>query len=234
MHSTHSRLMTTLSVLALIAGPFVVPWAGSTARAFIDLDVIGVNYDAGLELDTALEERPVEVEIETGLNAKGEIMTTVNVDRTDIKVDAVGGETSEVSPKSVSTVFELESYAKTAIRSDALIDEMNFTGKTVEVKYKESGHLLALIPVTFTVTVIARADGTVEVKYPWYSIVTVNRKDDIESRAKVAVDNALRARMVGSVRAEGQGQESFSAAEAAEVAAQIHAVLQSSAAETGD
>jgi len=40
--------------------------------------------------------------------------------------------------------------------------------------------------------------------------------------------------MVGSVRAEGQGQESFSAAEAAEVAAQIHAVLQSSAAETGD
>ncbi|KKW13779.1 MAG: hypothetical protein UY54_C0028G0008, partial [Parcubacteria group bacterium GW2011_GWA2_50_10b] len=146
-----------------------------------------------------------------------------------------GEETSAaVSPKNVTTVSELESYARATVRSDALVDSMNFTDQRVEVKYREEGQLLALIPITYTVSVTAKADGTVEVKYPWYSIVTVNRKDDIESRAKVAVDNALRARMVGVVRAEGQAQESFSAAEAADVAAQIHAVLQASSAETGD
>ena len=249
MHSTHPRFMTTLSVLALIAGPFVVPWAGSTARAFIDLDVIGVNYDAGLELDTALEERPVEMETEAGLNASGSVnaiiiddgnegegITAVNVNRTDIEADMAAGEetSAAVSPKNVTTVSELESYARATVRSDALVDSMNFTDQRVEVKYREEGQLLALIPITYTVSVTAKADGTVEVKYPWYSIVTVNRKDDIESRAKVAVDNALRARMVGVVRAEGQAQESFSAAEAADVAAQIHAVLQASSAETGD
>ncbi|MDO8424163.1 MAG: hypothetical protein Q7S54_00950, partial [bacterium] len=139
----------------------------------------------------------------------------------------------DVAPKAVLTNVDLQAYAAGAVRSDTRIDEMNFTNETVEVKYEEEGRLLALIPVTFTVSVVAKADGTVEVEYPWYSVITVDKRDRIEVQAKVAVDNALRARLVGSVRAEGiEAEPRFTADESAEVAAQIHAVLKAGL--TGD
>lgn len=139
------------------------------------------------------------------------------------------------SAKEVVTEADLEAYASTTIDSDELIEEINFTNDAVEVKYKENGQLLALIPITFTATVVAHADGSVEVKYPWYSVVTVDKKSKVEAQIKVAVDNAMRAWMVGSVKAEGEEvNPKFSVSESAEVAAQIQAVLKGLSEESGD
>lgn len=87
--------------------------------------------------------------------------------------------------------------------SDESSDESSLTDAVV-VRYKERGRFLALVPITFTVMAIARADGTVELIYPWYSKFTIDKQDEIETRVKIAVDNAMRAQTVGSVRAEGE------------------------------
>ncbi|MBX4181643.1 hypothetical protein KW807_02150 [Candidatus Parcubacteria bacterium] len=98
----------------------------------------------------------------------------------------------------------------------------------VEVRSKDHGHLLALVPVDLNVTVRAHADGTVEVIYPWYSVLTVDNKEDLETQVKIAVDNALRAEEVGRVRAEGEViNPTFSTQSAAHVRAEIEKVLKS-------
>jgi len=96
----------------------------------------------------------------------------------------------------------------------------------VEVEHKQKGMLFALVPITFTATAIARADGTVNVRYPWYTALTLDKRAEVETKAKVAIDNTLRFNMVGSVRAEGkQANPRFSAVEARIAADELRRIL---------
>lgn len=139
---------------------------------------------------------------------------------------------SITSSSDVSTNADLEAFARTMIREDENVEEVNFSGDMVEVRYREEGKFLALIPLDFTASAKAYADGRVEIDYPWYSFLTVKGSQEAETRAKVAVDNAIRARAVGSVRAEGETENPrFTAAESATVAAELHSVLRASEAD---
>ena len=114
---------------------------------------------------------------------------------------------------------DLNAYAQAAIEADPSIAGMNFAPDVVEVRYKESAKFLALIPMRFTVKAETHADGSVSVEYPWYSFLTVDNRDRIETELKVAIDNTLRSRLVGSVRAEGEVQNpTFTPAESAQIA----------------
>ena len=174
------------------------------------------------------------VNVESGSNEENDDGSTVevfNINRTELGSNVESG--AKVEARSVVTNGDLRAYALSAISADADLEAMNFSEDTVEIKYKEQGKLLALVPITFTARAIAHADGTIELKYPWYSVLTVDNKTELETKIQVAVDNALNARMVGSVQAEGEeASPAFTAPESAEVAAQIHAVL--SARETVD
>ena len=109
------------------------------------------------------------------------------------------------------------------------------TQDTVEVEYREEGKFLALVPIKFTARAIVRADGTIELKYPWYSVLTIDKKSELETRIKVAVDNALKARLVGSVQAEGKvANPVFTLVEAAEVTTQIRRILKADLGEDVD
>ncbi len=104
---------------------------------------------------------------------------------------------------------------------------------SVEVRYKERGKLLALMPVTFPITAKATPDGAIELEYPWYSFLTLDNKEKLETDLKVAVGHALRSRLVGSVQAlRTEPQESFSAEESAVVSAEMERVLRESFAGT--
>ena len=83
------------------------------------------------------------------------------------------------------------------------IEVKNSGIEKVEVEHKQKGLLLALWPITFTVKVVVLPDGTVDLHYPWYSAITVDRQEEIETKVKVAVSTALKEKLVGSVRAEG-------------------------------
>jgi hypothetical protein len=99
----------------------------------------------------------------------------------------------------------------------------------VEVSHKQTGMFLALVPITFTVKATVWPDGTVELSYPWYSALTVDHQAEFEAKVKVAVDNALKQRLVGSVRAEGKpALPRFTPEEVVIVKAAIAAALNSS------
>lgn len=98
---------------------------------------------------------------------------------------------------------------------------------SVEARYRETGKLLALVPVTFSASARAYAAGGVELDYPWYSFLTVDKREKLESELGVAVDSALRRLGVGTVTAAGESRkESFSPEEAAAVSEAMRQVLE--------
>ena len=105
-------------------------------------------------------------------------------------------------------------------------EEHEFTSEEVEVLHKQHGYILALVPVTFDIKVVARADGEIEVSYPWYSVITIDRKTAVEIELKIAIDTVRSESMVGSVRAKGKPLEpKFTVRESAETVSAIHSVL---------
>lgn len=106
----------------------------------------------------------------------------------------------------------------------------------VETRFNETGKFLALMPVKFTVTVRVTPDGVVALEYPWYSRLTIDKRDKLTTELKVAADNALRTLAVGRVTAESDGRpkERFSAEEAAAVAAAVNRVLEENFGEGGE
>ena len=149
----------------------------------------------------------------------------INLNMAVVSESEVLAQSTSAAREEVSTREDLDAYAEAMMASDPLIQDIDLTEESVRVAYREEGQLLALIPVTFDILVEARADGEVTTKYPWYSVVTIDKQDEIEAQVKIAVRNALNARMVGSVRAGGKYKPRFTASESAEVADQIYGVL---------
>lgn len=98
--------------------------------------------------------------------------------------------------------------------------------EVVEVTREQKGYLLALVPVSFPVKVMARADGSLELNYPWYGFMTLSGRAEFEARLRSAVDNARRRQALGSVKAAGEPAiPVFSPAEAEAVRARIALVF---------
>jgi hypothetical protein len=99
--------------------------------------------------------------------------------------------------------------------------------EVIEMRFVDTGKLLALMPVKFDVTVRVKPGGAVALEYPWYARLSVDRRELLTNELKVAVDNALRALTVGSVRAEGgRAPRSFSSQEAQAVRQAVDGVLE--------
>ena len=98
--------------------------------------------------------------------------------------------------------------------------------QSVDTRFNETGKFLALVPVKFTVTVRVSPDGSIALQYPWYSNLTVDKRDKLSAELKVAVDTALHGLMVGKVAAEGGVKKYFSAEEASAVSTAVGKVLE--------
>ena len=96
----------------------------------------------------------------------------------------------------------------------------------VAVEYKQRGHLLALVPITYTLRVVAYADGRLVITYPWYRSITLNNREELKAKLESAVDHALLKESLGSVRGEGvMSTPTWSEAEALKVYQAIERVL---------
>lgn len=202
----------------------------------------GVNGNAGEDQDDSTTQNNTNANAtnNTGVDLTANAISgssVLNMSRAEIGSDANVNSQTQSSAETngsienaadVETVADLKAYASSTIRSDEMVDSLNFTSNAVEMKYKQEGKFLALIPITFNVTAKAKANGEVELSYPWYAFLTIDNGDEMETELKVAVDNALRARTVGSVQAEGEVENpTFTASEQAEIMAQMQAVLSS-------
>lgn len=190
----------------------------SDAYALIDLDIGG---SAG-----ASSSGVVQASSSAHVESSTTSASTTSSTKTAVAVD--------MAPEKVETDSDLEAYVATALRSDESLDDVSFSEDSVTVTYKERGRLLALVPMTFTVRALAHADGTVELNYPWYSFLTLDDQDEIETDLRIAVDNAIRAHALGSVRAEGESEHlALSASERATIAAEMHTILKARLEEKG-
>lgn len=223
-----------LALAALLMGVFLA--SASSASALIDLNLGGSASGSATSSESSSADASgtssVDVRTTVDAHADADVSADANaqedLDMTFTHDDAMEDESSMsvMSASSVSSRADLESYARSSLKSDENLEAVRFSNDTVEVKYKERGHFLALFPVSMNVTAKAHADGSVDLDYPWYAFMTVDNKDKVETSLKVAVDNALRARMVGSVQAEGKAEHPrFTASESAMLASEIQAVL---------
>ena len=122
--------------------------------------------------------------------------------------------------------FVASAYAVIDLTPTAFADEV-LEVSSVEASYRETGHILALMPVTFTARALVYASGEVKLEYPWYSSFTVDREETVATEIKVAVDRALRKLLVGSVWAEGGlPRTTFTKEEASAVSTAMKRVLQ--------
>lgn len=116
----------------------------------------------------------------------------------------------------------LETVGGGVVRSETMVEK-------VEVEHRQKGIMLGLVPVSFNVRAIADARGNVELKHPWFALLTIDKLDEVETKLKVAVDNALRASAVGKIRAEGEPTSPrLSASQAKMVANELKRVLEES------
>lgn len=97
----------------------------------------------------------------------------------------------------------------------------------VVVEYREKGYLLALVPIDFTVRAAAYPDGRVELRYPWYSFMTLDNEAQIETELKIVVSSTLTDHARGSVKAVGVAlKPTFSEGERIFVAEAMREVLE--------
>lgn len=133
----------------------------------------------------------------------------------------------DLDPGSSALTEEARGAEGTQSVPSASSDEKTGEGVgVVEVSAKQRGYLLALLPVEFPIKVMARADGRLEVDYPWYSFMTLSHRAELETKLRAAANNAKRSASVGSVRAAGESAEpKFTPAEAEAVAQELTLVL---------
>ena len=111
---------------------------------------------------------------------------------------------SALAPIIVAAIINLNALSAAPDAQPEIIQSEPPAIETVEVVHKQRGMLLALVPITFNVRAVADARGNVKIDYPWYSKITVDRREEVETRAKIAVNSAIKESLVGSVVAGGQ------------------------------
>jgi len=203
------------TVIGFLVGPSI-----SQATALIDLGLLGGD-----------------LETETRIDANGDIYGDSSVDRIttiDVQVSRIGVEysgttsTSIIPPREVTVETDLRAFALGEMKRDPSVEEIKFDGRTVEVIYKQKGHFLALVPISFSIRAIAHASGEVEVKYPWYSFFTLDNEEQIEAEINNAVSLGNSESKLGVVRAEGKSaNQVFGPTESALVAHRMLEVLES-------
>jgi hypothetical protein len=160
-----------------------------------DVNVTGedASVDAGVSTDASVDQgagqdtegEPAEQsempadESGSALDASG--VLDFSFDRNDLD-----GETQYAvgSVEDVRTGASLEAYANSLARDDERVESVSVAADGTDVKYRLDARFLGFIPGSVTANVRVDADGSVSVRYPWYSflMMTDESRADLEAR----------------------------------------------------
>lgn len=136
-------------------------------------------------------------------NVKADLDETFSVDRDSDDVTKNLG--SQVKVQAVETQADLRGFAATQIRNDENLSGMAFGPDSVSVSYRERARFFGIIPTSVNVNVVVKGDGTVDIRYPWYSFLMITDRADLEAAIKSEVSaymtensNLNRGRLVGN------------------------------------
>ena len=129
--------------------------------------------------------------------------------------DALDAAVSVTSPFSVTTNAELSAYARGQMQADANLEAVSATEQSLTVKHAAPARLFGIFPVHLTVTAMVDADGTVEVKYPWYRFFFATNRADLEATLTNRVSAVLGASANTSASAKASASAAFDASQKA-------------------
>lgn len=98
----------------------------------------------------------------------------------------------------------LESYAATTVRDNEKVESIELGEGAMRLQYRKDARFLWLIPSTMKTTITVHADGSVEVRYPWYAFLmsTDESTDELAARIQGEIETIASADTGESVTAD--------------------------------
>ena len=126
-----------------------------------------------------------------------------------------------VAPLSTTTALEIETISD-VVQADAQIGDIALATSSVSLSYPVRARLFGIIPTTLNARTQVESDGTVRIRYPWYSFFFSTDQAEIETKL-AAVGKAI----------QTLGGSSLTLQQQVTLLTLMHAALQSSLAATG-
>ena len=126
-------------------------------------------------------------------------LEVIVVTRADIDAETAGA--VSISPSSVSSDADLSGFVAAQIAADENVSEVKASSNNVSVTYEQQAKLFGIIPVTVNATATVRADGSVDVRYPWYAFIMVTNESALETEIENRVEATLSANATGEASA---------------------------------
>lgn len=191
------------TITALILGALLLPVLPVSAMTQTDLYA---SYALALNAPVALEVGAIDVSAQAtatpvDIEATAETAATLSVSR-----DSTSGDTVVTSPTMVSTESDLEAFASSEMAADSQLEKVEFTSDAVTVWYTYPAQLLGFIPMQLSVQATVSADGTVSVRYPWYSFMTASASADRVASLENQIDSTMSGQVEGAFSARTQAQ----------------------------
>src|SRR3989338_10086248 len=213
-------------ITALLLGVVLVP-ASSLLALNLEADVdSSVNINAGPGATSsntgasgdATAEATASSEVVVGVAGNVEVIV---VTRGDVNGD--GEITASASPASVSSEADLSAFAAAQVAADQNVSKVESSSSRVSVTYAQKAKLFGFIPVRVNATATVEADGTVDVRYPWYAFLMVTSETVLESEIESRVTSLNSA----GVLAEADAELELAASMQAELIDEVRAAMES-------
>ena len=172
---------------------------------------VGANTDSGAATSGSSDS-------DAGFTTSGSLSVIV-VTRADIEGD---GE-ANASPTSVRSNADLSGYVAAQVANDENVSKVETSADNVSVTYKQRAQLFGLVQVTVDATATVRADGSVDVRYPWYAFLMVTNEGELEA----AIEERVKGFVSASADATAEASVGLDASAQAELIDDVRAVMES-------
>lgn len=211
MNSIKNALVVTVLSIMLPASVYAASISNDTEGS-ADVGVSGtVNANLGAS---------GEADVVLGIPGAIEVVVT----RSD--VEGEGAVSASASPESVSVDTDVSGFVAAQVASDENVSKIESSAHRISVTYPQKARLFGFIPVTVDATATVLADGTVNVRYPWYAFLMVTNQTALESEIESRV-TSLNSLSVRSVSAEADAELELAASVQAKLIDEVRTVMES-------
>lgn len=143
---------------------------------------VGAGVSGNVEGDLQAKAEATTSEVVVGIPGSVEVIVVTRAD--------VGGDANvraSASPETVSAESDISGYVAAQMAADANVSKVESSRSRVSVTYPQKAMLFGVLPVTVEATATVLADGTVDVRFPWYTFLMVTNETDLESEIESRV-----------------------------------------------
>ncbi|MBI4094042.1 hypothetical protein HY417_03695 [Candidatus Kaiserbacteria bacterium] len=133
----------------------------------------GVSGNVQTDVETKAEATTSEVVVGIPGSVEVVVITRADVGKAEVRASA--------SPETVSADADISGYVAAQMAADTNVSKMESSKTRVSVTYPQRAMLFGFMPITVDATATVLADGTVDVRYPWYAFLMVTNEADLES-----------------------------------------------------